>query len=156
MTIARITGFTAAALGFIAWTCGALAADPTGTWLTEGGKSRVRVADCGGALCGTIVGLKEPIDPATGQAKTDKNNADAGKRDRPVVGIAIMVNMKPNGANKWTGDGYSPEEGKSFSGTFTEQGPNSARGTLRQRPPSASAQRMPSISKRWSFHWPPQ
>ena len=35
-------------------------ADPVGTWLTEGGKSRVRVVNCGGNLCGTIVWLKEP------------------------------------------------------------------------------------------------
>ena len=36
------------------------AADPAGVWLTQGGNSRIRVADCGGALCGTIIWLKEP------------------------------------------------------------------------------------------------
>jgi uncharacterized protein (DUF2147 family) len=33
----------------------AWAADPKGTWLTEPGTSRIRIADCGGTLCGTIV-----------------------------------------------------------------------------------------------------
>ena len=124
MTIARITGFTAAALGFIAWTCGALAADPTGTWLTEGGKSRVRVADCGGALCGTIVWLKEPNDPETGKPKTDKNNADAGKRSRPLIGVPIVISMKPNGSNKWSGQVYNAEDGKTYSGNIVMQGAN--------------------------------
>src|SRR5689334_603293 len=40
----------------------AVAAEPTGTWLTEGGKSRVRIVRCGNALCGAIVWLKEPND----------------------------------------------------------------------------------------------
>src|SRR5438045_3969805 len=64
----------------------AWAADPLGTWLTEGGKSRVRVADCGGALCGSIVWLKEPNNPETGQPKTDRFNPDQSKRSRPVIG----------------------------------------------------------------------
>jgi len=102
-------------------------ADPIGTWLTEGGKSRVKVVDCGGALCGSIIWLKEPNDPETGKPKTDKNNADASKRSRPIVGISIMLSMKPNGANKWSGQIYSPQEGKEVSGNFTEQGPNAVR-----------------------------
>src|SRR5437588_7110167 len=110
MTIMRIAGCAVAALGLVAWASGALAADPTGTWLTEGGKSRVRVADCGGALCGTIVGLKEPIDPATGQAKTDKNNADAAKQKRPLIGVPIVLSMKPNGPDKWAGQVYNAED----------------------------------------------
>ena len=60
----------------------ALAADPAGMWLTQGGNSRIRLADCGGALCGTIVWLKEPNDPDTGKPKTDKNNVDAAHRSR--------------------------------------------------------------------------
>src|SRR4051812_34209717 len=68
---------TAAALLALAGSTAALAAEPTGTWLTQTGTSRIRVADCGGALCGTIVWLKEPNDPDTGKPKTDKNNSDA-------------------------------------------------------------------------------
>ena len=52
----------------------AQAADPYGSWLTEGGKATIRIANCGGALCGTIAALKEPNDPATGRPQTDKNN----------------------------------------------------------------------------------
>lgn len=102
-------------------------ADPLGTWLTENGRSRIKIVDCGGALCGTIVWLKEPNDPETGKPKTDKNNADAAKRSRPLIGVQIVLSMKPNGANKWSGQVYSPEEGKVFSGNFMEQGPNAVR-----------------------------
>src|SRR5215831_546459 len=84
----------------------ALAADPHGTWLTEGGRSRIRITDCGAALCGSITWLKEPTDPETGQPKTDKQNADASKRNRPLIGVTIVLNMKPAGADKWSGEVY--------------------------------------------------
>ena len=51
--------FAAAALLLLAGSQSARAQEPVGTWLTEGGKSRIRIADCGGALCGTIAWLQE-------------------------------------------------------------------------------------------------
>jgi uncharacterized protein (DUF2147 family) len=101
-----------------------MAADPKGSWLTEGGKSKIRIADCGGALCGTIEWLKEPNDPETGRPKTDKNNADTGKRTRPLIGVAIVLGMKPNGADKWAGQVYNAEDGKTYSGNITLTGAN--------------------------------
>ncbi len=106
---------------------GPVFADPLGTWLTENGRSRIKIENCGGALCGNIVWLKEPNDPETGKPKLDKNNTDAAKRSRPLIGVQIVLSMKPNGANKWSGQVYSPEEGKVFSGNFMEQGPNAVR-----------------------------
>jgi uncharacterized protein (DUF2147 family) len=104
---------------------GALAADPTGTWLVQAGTSRIRVADCGGALCGTIIWLKEPNDPDTGKPKTDKNNSDASKRSRPLLGVQIVLGMKPAGADKWTGQVYNAEDGKTYSGNLTFSGGSS-------------------------------
>jgi uncharacterized protein (DUF2147 family) len=78
-------------------------ADPSGTWLRENGNSRVRVAPCGDALCGTIVWLKE----------TDTNSK---------VGQRVFFDMKPNGANKWSGKAFNPENGKTYSGTMTLSG----------------------------------
>ncbi len=103
----------------------ALAADPMGMWLTQTGTSRIRVADCGGALCGTIVWLKEPNDPDTGKPKTDKNNSDAAKRSRPLIGTQIVLGMKPASAGKWTGQVYNAEDGKTYSGNLTYAGGNS-------------------------------
>jgi uncharacterized protein (DUF2147 family) len=111
------------ALTALAFTAGPLSAvDPGGVWLTDGGEARVRIADCGGALCGTVLSLRDPNDPATGRPHTDKNNADASKRGRPVVGIQVLFGMKPSGADKWTGQIYNAKDGKTYSGSMTVQG----------------------------------
>jgi uncharacterized protein (DUF2147 family) len=97
----------------------ARAADPIGTWLTEAGTSRIRIADCGGALCGNIVWMKEPIDPETQKPRVDKMNPDAARRGLPLMGAAIVIGMKPSGADKWAGQVYNAEDGKTYSGSIT-------------------------------------
>jgi uncharacterized protein (DUF2147 family) len=101
------------------------AAEPAGTWSTEGGLSRVRIGPCGDALCGTIVSLKEPNDPETGKPKLDKNNADSGKRSRPLIGVPIVLGMKKSGADKWQGQVYNATDGKTYSGSLTLTGDSS-------------------------------
>src|SRR5580700_10031368 len=81
----------------------ARAADALGTWYTADKDSQVRITNCGGALCGSLVWLKEPNDPATGRLKTDKNNADASKQSRPLLGVPIVLAMKPSGPDQWSG-----------------------------------------------------
>jgi uncharacterized protein (DUF2147 family) len=98
----------------------ASAGDPLGKWLTESGKATVAIVNCGDAVCGKIVALKEPNDPATGKPKTDMHNADASKRDRLVIGVQIVIGMKRDGtADKWAGQIYNAEDGKTYSGTIT-------------------------------------
>jgi uncharacterized protein (DUF2147 family) len=104
----------------------ALAADPFGTWLTEDKKGKVHVVNCGGAICGTLAWLLEPNDPTTKQPKTDKNNLDASKQGRPLVGTPIVLGMKPAGPDKWEGKVYNAEDGNTYSGSFTLTGANSA------------------------------
>jgi uncharacterized protein (DUF2147 family) len=102
-----------------------LAADPMGTWHTEEGKATVRIAACGPALCGTIIALKEANDSDTGKPKTDKNNTDTSLRSRPMVGVQVVLNMKPSGtANKWSGQVYNAEDGKTYTGSLTLQDAN--------------------------------
>ena len=98
----------------------ALAADPLGKWLTQENKATVAISHCGDALCGTIVALKEPNDPATGKPKTDINNPDAAKRGRPVIGVQIVFDMKPSGKpDAWDGQVYNAEDGKTYTGSIT-------------------------------------
>jgi len=104
----------------------AQAADALGTWYTGDKQSQVRIVNCGGALCGNLVWLKEPNDPATGRPKTDKHNADASKQSRPLLGAAIVLGMKSSGAGQWSGEVYNAEDGKTYSGSFTLTGPNTA------------------------------
>jgi len=104
---------------------GSLAGDPTGTWITEGGQAKVRIAACSNALCGTIVALQEPNDRETGRPKTDKNNPDVARRGRPIIGVEIVLGMKPNGTtNKWTGQVYNAEDGRIYTGALTLQDAN--------------------------------
>jgi uncharacterized protein (DUF2147 family) len=123
MKFLRTATIAAALLGVSLGT--SLAADPIGTWHTEEGKATVRIAACGPALCGSIVSLKDANDPETGKPKTDKNNADAGLRNRPMIGVLIVLGMKPGGtANKWSGQVYNAEDGKTYSGSLTLQDAN--------------------------------
>jgi len=86
----------------------ALAADPTGNWLVKDQTAVIRIAPCADALCGTIAWPSQP--------GLDENNPDPGKRDRPIVGTQIIVGMKPAGGNRWDGEIYNPENGKTYSG----------------------------------------
>jgi len=104
-------------------TIAGFAIDPAGTWLTDGGKATMRVTDCGGALCASIVSLREPNDPQ-GRPKLDVHNIDASKRNRPVVGVQILMGLQPQGANKWTGQAYNPEDGKTYDVTVTLENAN--------------------------------
>ncbi len=124
MTISKLTARVVLLAGIIL-PAAASAADPSGTWLTEGGKSQVKIVRCGNALCGTIIWLKEPNDPGTGKAKTDFRNQDVSRRSRALIGIEIVLGMQPSGTpDKWTGEVYNPEDGKTYSGSLTMTGIN--------------------------------
>ena len=89
-----------------------------GTWYTEGGNSQVRISKCGGALCGALVWLKEPNDE-NGRPKTDHENADASKRNRPLLGVQIVLGMKPSSTpNEWDGKVYNAKDGKTYTRLF--------------------------------------
>jgi len=130
MIIRRKTASMLSAVAFVAavnLAAPAFAADALGTWYTADRDSQVKIVNCGGALCCTLVWLKQPNDPATGRPKTDKNNADAIKQGRPLLGAPIVLGMKPSGVpNQWSGEVYNASDGKTYSGTFTVTGPNTA------------------------------
>ena len=104
----------------------AFAADALGTWYTAEKDSQVRITNCGGAVCGALVWLKEPNDPATGRPKLDKNNADPSKQTRPLLGVQIVLAMKPSGPDQWSGQVYNASDGKTYTGSFTLTGANTA------------------------------
>jgi len=94
----------------------AQAAGVSGVWTTEHGDAKIRIAACGTALCGTIVGLAQPVD-ANGRAKTDVNNPDPAKRARPLVGLTLLTGLtaggEANGAT-WRGVIYNADDGKAY------------------------------------------
>jgi len=91
-------------------------ADPSGTWLTEDGRGRIRVERCGVKLeqiCGYIVWAKEPND-ANGQPLKDLNNPDTAKRSRPVLGHQLIMGLKLNSTGRFEGQIYNAENGKFY------------------------------------------
>jgi uncharacterized protein (DUF2147 family) len=102
----------------------AWADDPAGIWLTEERDAKVRVAKCGNGYCGTIVWLEQPMDPQTGRPSLDKQNPDASKRSRPIMGLNILAGMQPAAANKWSGPIYNAEDGNTYAGHISVAGPN--------------------------------
>ena len=98
-------------------------ADPTGVWLTEAGDAKIHVSKCGSGICGTIVWLKTPIDPATGRPQVDDKNRDPALAHRPVIGINIFKGLKSVADRKWSGRIYNADDGKTYTSDITLAGP---------------------------------
>jgi uncharacterized protein (DUF2147 family) len=88
--------------------------DLAGIWLTAAGDAKVRISPCGDGLCGVIVWLKSPIDPATGKPQIDDKNANKSLAKRLIVGLNIFSAMRPAG-KKWSGKIYNADDGKTYS-----------------------------------------
>jgi uncharacterized protein (DUF2147 family) len=101
-------------------------ASPVGLWLSKDG-ARIRVSPCGRDLCGFITQSSSPVDPATGGPPTDKYNEDPAKRDRPLVGVQVLISMHHEDPTKWSGQLYNVKDGKNYSGHLIETGPWSIR-----------------------------
>lgn len=116
---------TLAALSLLASGTAALAKDggsldPTGTWLTEDGRAKVRIEKCGSDhahICGNVVWLKEPLDDK-GKPKTDIKNPDPAKRSRPTLGMPLFSELTPDEDQVYSGKIYNAENGKSYDVTF--------------------------------------
>ena len=99
-------------------------ADPRGAWLTEGGKSRVVIEQCGHKLCGKIAWLKEPLDK-DGTPKLDKNNEDETLRSRPITGLKMLHGFSDDGDGRWRGGRiYNPEDGYTYRSKMDLVDPN--------------------------------
>lgn len=111
-----------AVLGMIFGAGGSQAgSDATGLWRLADGKVTVRVANCGSAMCGTVVGLKKPRDDK-GRPRLDKENPDPALRARPVIGLTILRNMNAAGDGYWTGTIYNPDDGRTYRSRMKLQG----------------------------------
>jgi uncharacterized protein (DUF2147 family) len=98
--------------------------DVSGIWLTQAGDAKVRVSRCGGGICGVIVWLKDPIDPATGKAQVDDKNHNPSLARRPMIGLPLFSGMRPTGPNKWSGQIYNADDGNSYASNISVAGPD--------------------------------
>jgi uncharacterized protein (DUF2147 family) len=74
---------------------------PLGVWLTEEKEGKIRIEPCGAHLCGYSV-----------NAKSNQN------------GEKILINMKPDSDNKWSGRIYDPKSGSRYDSTIALRGPD--------------------------------
>ncbi|RTQ52583.1 DUF2147 domain-containing protein [Hymenobacter gummosus] len=89
---------------------------PLGVWTNSEKKATFEIYKCGNKLCGKIVSLTVPNDPATGKPKTDSQNPDPKLRSRPRLGLVFMQGFEYDDDNKWDdGKIYDPESGKTYS-----------------------------------------
>jgi uncharacterized protein (DUF2147 family) len=101
--------------------------DPTGIWLTQAGDAKVRVSKCGGGICGIIVWLKDPINAATAKPEVDDKNPNPVLARRPMIGLPLFSGVRPSGPNKWSGQIYNADDGKSYESHVSVAGPDTLR-----------------------------
>jgi uncharacterized protein (DUF2147 family) len=99
----------------------------SGIWLTQAGDARVRVSKCGGSICGVVVCLRTPIDPATGKPAVDDKNPNPALARRPMIGLPLFSGMGPSGPNKWSGQIYNADDGNSYASNVSVAGPDTLR-----------------------------
>jgi hypothetical protein len=73
------------------------ASDPTGIWINDTGRGAIEIKECGNALCGNVVWVKDA--------------ADAKGCGKQIIG-----NVAPVGGGRWdNGWIYSPERGRKYN-----------------------------------------
>src|SRR5260370_42054734 len=101
--------------------------DVSGIWLTQAGDAKVHVSKCGGGICGVVVWLRDPIDPATGNAPVDDKNHNPSLARRPIIGLPLFSGMQASGPNKWSGQIYNADDGNSYASNISVAAPDSLR-----------------------------
>jgi uncharacterized protein (DUF2147 family) len=123
----RMDVLVAAMMVGTTWVAGAAqAADPTGTWLTQEKDAQVRIAKCGQGYCGTLVWLRDAIDPANGKPVLDDKNPDPSKRTKPLMGTMIAIDFRPasDGPERWQGRFYNSDNGNFYDGSLSLADPS--------------------------------
>ena len=119
MTLALRTAALGLALAFASGLAAAQTASPAGLWKTvddntKKEKSLVRIVETNGVFTGKV---EKVIDPDSPKDATCKDCTD-DRKDKPVVGMTIIRNMKQSAADKLVfegGDILDPNNGKVYS-----------------------------------------
>lgn len=123
MTKTSLLLLSAAAL--LATTPAMAAAPISGKWMTAEKDSIIEIAPCGANMCGKISKFLTPVQGPP----FDRNNPNAAMRNRPLLGLPILLALK-DGGKQWEGNIYDPKKGKTYkskvymnpNGTMTVKG----------------------------------
>jgi uncharacterized protein (DUF2147 family) len=94
-------------------------ADPTGEWLVAKQYARIKIANCDGRLWGVVAWESQP--------GVDTKNPDPDLRNRPTLGMPILLGMTPTKANRWEGQIYNSQDGHTYSASINLVDPNTLR-----------------------------
>jgi uncharacterized protein (DUF2147 family) len=92
-------------------------ADPVGEWLVKDGSARIKVVSCPQEqnqppiLWGVIWAEMKP--------GRDTANPDPSMKNRPMLGVPILINMKQTQANRWDGKIYDARGGSIYDANVT-------------------------------------
>lgn len=96
-----------------------------GKWVTAEKDSIIEISPCGANMCGKISKFLKPVEGPP----FDRNNPDKAMRNRPLLGLPILLALK-DGGKQWEGRIYDPKGGKTYkskafmnpNGTLTVKG----------------------------------
>jgi len=111
------------ALALASGLAAAQAASPAGLWKTvddntKKEKSLVRIVESGGVYTGKVEKIIDPDSPKDAVCKDCTDD----RKDKPVLGMTIIRNMKPSAGDKNVfegGDVLDPNNGKVYSAKLT-------------------------------------
>ena len=105
----------------------ATAPDVSGEWLVNDGTAKIRIENCGGAMWGVVAWEKVP-------GGHDSQNPDPSKRNRPTLGLPILLNMQLKQADswnkqpdRWDGQVYNAQNGKTYDSHISLLSPETLR-----------------------------
>ncbi len=74
--------------------------DPSGVWMRDDGNARVKIAPCGGNICATNLWIRD---------------SSGGEE----VGDRLVLTLKPESADKLSGEAFDPKRNRRFAMTLT-------------------------------------
>lgn len=88
-----------------------------GTWWNEEKTSRVEVYEENGTIYGKVVWLSDNTNKDGSTPRTDYNNPEAKLKNRKLIGVRILENLRWDADdNEWDdGQIYDPKSGKTYS-----------------------------------------
>jgi len=92
------------------------APDPVGVWLVAKRVAEIRIVDCNGALWGVVAWETTP--------GIDSKNPDTGLKNRPTLGMPILLGMTRTNANRWDGQIYNSQDGHVYSANISLVNPD--------------------------------
>jgi uncharacterized protein (DUF2147 family) len=91
-----------------AFVSSAMGQDVTGEWLVREKVAAIKIENCGGQLWGLVSWEKDA-------GGLDSNNPDPVLRRRPTLGMPVILGMKQTAPNRWEGEIYNSQDGKTYS-----------------------------------------